>query len=113
MDAQAVSELGRIGAVAAMAIAAAGSALGCYAGGAGAVGAWKKALAQGKPAPFTLITFAGAPLSQTIYGMILMITMMGSADDGYNPWALLGVALPLLGAYLAALTIGFYLWLGN
>lgn len=37
-------------------------------------------MSQGKPAPFKLITFVGAPLSQTIHGMILMITMTGKAD---------------------------------
>ena len=50
-------------------------------------------MAQGKPAPFTMITFVGAPLSQTIYGMILMITMAGKADGGYDPWALLGIGV--------------------
>lgn len=100
MTPEQAAELGRIGAVAAMALAAVGSALGTAAGGAGAVGAWKKALAQGKPAPFTLITFIGAPLSQTIYGMILMITMTGKADAGFNPWALLGVGI------VAGLAIG-------
>jgi V/A-type H+-transporting ATPase subunit K len=65
-----------------MAFSAVGSGLGAYAGGAGAVGAWKKLLAQGKPASFTLFTFVGAPLSQT-----------GKADAGYNPWALLGVGV--------------------
>ena len=93
MSPEAAAEMGRIGAVAAMALAAVGSGLGTYFGGAGAVGAWKKLLAQGKPAPFTLITFVGAPLSQTIYGMILMITMTGKADAGYDPWALLGVGI--------------------
>ena len=93
MDAQTSQELGRIGAVAAMALAAVGSGLGAWFGGAGATGAWKKLLAQGKPAPFTLITFVGAPLSQTIYGMILMITMMSKADAGYSPYALLGVGI--------------------
>ncbi len=93
MSPEAAAEMGRIGAVAAMAIAAVGSGLGAYLGGAGAAGAWKKLTAQGKPPSFTLITFVGAPLSQTIYGMILMITMVGKADDGYNPWALLGVGI--------------------
>jgi V/A-type H+/Na+-transporting ATPase subunit K len=101
MSPEAAAEMGRIGAVAAMGFAAAGSALGSYAGGAGAVGAWKKLLAQGKPAPYTLITFVGAPLSQTIYGMILMITMMGKADAGYNPWALMGAGIA------AGIGIGF------
>ncbi len=93
MSPEAAAEMGRMGAVAAMGLAAAGSALGTYSAGAGAVGAWKKLLAQGKPAPFTLFTFVGAPLSQTIYGMILMITMTGKADAGYDPWALLGVGI--------------------
>lgn len=93
MSPEAAVEMGRIGAVAAMALAAVGSGLGTYYGGAGAVGAWKKLLAEGKPAPYTLITFVGAPLSQTIYGMILMITLAGKADDGYDPWALLGIGV--------------------
>jgi V/A-type H+-transporting ATPase subunit K len=93
MSPEAAMEFGRAGAVAAMALAATGSALGTYSAGAGAVGAWKKLLLQGKPAPFTLFTFVGAPLSQTIYGMILMITMTGKADAGYDPWALLGVGI--------------------
>jgi V/A-type H+-transporting ATPase subunit K len=36
-----------------------------------ALGAWKKCFVQNRPAPFILIAFVGAPLSQTIYGMIL------------------------------------------
>ena len=70
-----------------------------------AVGVWKKALAQGKPAPFTMMTFAGAPMSQTIYGMILMITMLGKADAGYNPFALLGAGV------FAGLAIGTSAWM--
>ncbi|NLG64249.1 MAG: V-type ATP synthase subunit K [Actinobacteria bacterium] len=93
MSPEAAAEVGRIGAVAAMAFSAVGSGLGSGLGGAGAVGAWKKLLGQGKMPTFTLITFVGAPLSQTIYGMILMITMLGKADAGYNPWALLGAGV--------------------
>ena len=33
------------------------------------------------PAPFQLLIFAGAPLSQTIYGMIIMFIIMGAAGD--------------------------------
>ena len=51
--------------------AAIGSALGTGIAGMAAIGAWKKAFAQNKLAPFTLIAFVGAPLTQTIYGMIL------------------------------------------
>ncbi len=52
-------------------LAAVGSALGTGVAGMAAVGAWKRAFAQSKAAPFILIAFVGAPLSQTIYGMIL------------------------------------------
>ena len=54
-----------------LAFAAIGSALGTGAAGMAAVGAWKRAFIQNKAAPFILIAFVGAPLSQTIYGMIL------------------------------------------
>ena len=90
MSPEAAAEMGRIGAVAAMALAAIGSAIGTYLGGAGAVGAWKKLMVQGKPAPFTMITFVGAPLSQTIYGMILMITMTGQGGRRVRPVGALG-----------------------
>ena len=52
-------------------LAAIGSALGTGVAGMAAVGAWKRAYSQNKAAPFILIAFVGAPLSQTIYGMIL------------------------------------------
>jgi V/A-type H+-transporting ATPase subunit K len=52
-------------------LAAIGSALGTGVAGMAAIGAWKKLFAQNKAAPFILIAFVGAPLTQTIYGMIL------------------------------------------
>lgn len=54
-----------------LAFAAVGSALGTGVAGMSAIGAWKKAFAQNKAAPFILVAFVGMPLSQTIYGMIL------------------------------------------
>ena len=57
-------------------LAAVGSALGTGAAGMAAVGAWKKALSQGKPAPFILTSFVGAPLTQTIYGFIVHNTIV-------------------------------------
>ncbi|NLE74377.1 MAG: V-type ATP synthase subunit K [Actinobacteria bacterium ADurb.Bin444] len=105
MDPQAVQELGRIGAIAAVSLSAAGSGLGTSIAGQAAVGVWKKAYAQGRTAPFTLFTFVGAPLSQTIYGMILMFTIAGKADAGYNPFALLGVG------FFAGLAIGVSAWM--
>lgn len=64
--------LGYSGAFSAIAFAGMGSAFGTGAAGASAVGAWKKCYAQNKPAPFQLLILAGAPLSQTIYGMVVM-----------------------------------------
>ena len=64
--------MGLMGIAAAFALAAAGSAIGIGKAGMSAIGAWKKCYAQNKPAPFLLLTFVGAPFTQTIYGMILM-----------------------------------------
>ncbi len=69
---------GQAGAFAAIAIAAFGSSLGIGAAGAAAIGAWKKCYAQNKTAPFQLAVFVGLPLSQTIYGLILMIVILGA-----------------------------------
>lgn len=67
---------GLLGFSAAIAFAAMGSAIGAGAAGMAAVGAWKKCFAQNRPAPFMLVAFVGAPLTQIIYGMILMNSIM-------------------------------------
>ncbi len=72
-------DIGLIGFAAALGFAAIGSALGSGTAGMTAVGAWKKCFAQNKPAPFMLIAFVGAPLTQTIYGFILMNTISASS----------------------------------
>ena len=61
----------------AVALAAVGSSIGTGYAGAAAIGAWKKCYQQGKPAPFLLMALVGAPLSQTIYAMIMMIIIKG------------------------------------
>lgn len=72
MDVESMAGLGKLGGAMALAFGAMGSCLGVGAAGPAAVGAWKKCFVQNKAAPFVLVTFVGAPLSQTIYGMILM-----------------------------------------
>jgi V/A-type H+-transporting ATPase subunit K len=67
-----------------LSIAAIGSALGTGIAGMAAIGAWKKAFAQNKAAPFILIAFVGAPLTQTIYGMILRNSIL-TAEMGARP----------------------------
>jgi V/A-type H+-transporting ATPase subunit K len=74
-------DYGLIGVGAALALAAVGSAIGAGSAGMAAVGAWKKAFAQNKPAPFLLVAFVGAPLTQTIYGFILMNQLDGSTAE--------------------------------
>lgn len=74
------SALGLAAAGAALGISAVGSALGTGYAGMAAVGAWKKCFVQEKPAPFILIAFVGAPLTQTIYGFILMGQINGASQ---------------------------------
>jgi V/A-type H+-transporting ATPase subunit K len=81
---------GLIGVGAALALAAVGSAIGAGTAGMAAIGAWKKKFLQNKPAPFMLVAFVGAPLTQTIYGLILMNAI---AASNANDWLLLGAGV--------------------
>jgi len=72
MDAAMMKALAEAGGAAALSLAAIGSAIGAGVAGMSAAGSWKKCYAQNKATPFILVVFIGAPLSQTIYGMILM-----------------------------------------
>ena len=65
-------DLGLLGTALAMGIAAIGSAIGIGIAGQASIGAWKKCYMSNKAAPFILTVFAGAPLTQTIYGFLLM-----------------------------------------
>ena len=81
-----------------LAFAAMGSALGAGYAGMAAVGAWKKAFAQNKAAPFMIVAFVGAPLTQTIYGMIVMNKIAELAAKGSYMWGigvLAGIAMGL------------------
>ena len=80
MEPNTMVTLAKMGAAAALGIAAMGSALGCGTAGMSAITMWKKADAQGKSALFTLLVFVGAPISQTIYGMLLMNFILSSID---------------------------------
>ncbi len=79
MEPQVMLSLGQAGAAAVLGLAAVGSAFGTGAAALSAIGVWKRAYALDKTAPFILVTFIGAPLSQTIYGMILMNTIVQTA----------------------------------
>ena len=82
--------LGLLGTALAMGIAAIGSAIGIGIAGQASIGAWKKCYMSNKAAPFILTVFAGAPLTQTIYGFLLMQQMKASSAD---PAFLLGLGI--------------------
>lgn len=88
-----MENFGNIGIAAVLAIAAMGSALGVGAAGQAAIGAWKKCYLQNKNAPFLLVAFVGAPLTQTIYGFILMGVMKTAAANGADGALLLGTGV--------------------
>lgn len=80
-------DIGMIGIAACLGLSALGSALGAGVAGMSAIGAWKKCFLQNKPVPFLLVAFAGAPLTQTIYGFILMNAIKASPLDGVGKMA--------------------------
>jgi len=88
-----------------LSIAAIGSALGTGIAGMAAIGAWKRAFLQNKMAPFILIAFVGAPLSQTIYGMILRNSIQAAnmPPESYAFQIILGLG--------AGLALGFSAWM--
>lgn len=88
-------------------IAAIGSALGTGAAGMAAIGAWKKAYLQNKAAPFLLVAFVGAPLSQVIYGFILRDQILAANWEGVSMgWPILIGAVAGLGIALSAFMQG-------
>jgi V/A-type H+-transporting ATPase subunit K len=83
--------VGQIGIGACLGLSALGSAAGIGVAGMSAIGAWKKCFIQNKPVPFILVAFVGAPLTQTIYGFILMNVL--AATEKLNAFQLMGVGI--------------------
>ncbi|NLG35798.1 MAG: V-type ATP synthase subunit K [Lentisphaerae bacterium] len=117
MDANMMMALAKAGGLAALGTAAIGSAIGSGLAGSASIGAWKKCYAQSKAAPFILITFIGAPLSQTIYGMILMNTIVGKLTvteantlETASAWAASNWAACLLAGICGGLGMCFSAW---
>ena len=82
-----------VGMAAALGLSALGSAFGAGFAGMASVGAWKKCYASGKPAPFIMIAFSGAPLTQTIYGFLLMNFIKSAVEAGAEPGLAFGVGI--------------------
>lgn len=94
-----------IGLVVAFFFSALGSAFGVGVAALSAVGGWKKCYANGKPAAFMMVGFAGAPLTQTIYGFLLKnfiqsAMLNGAPDIVCFIVGVLGGAIIGLSAYL-------------
>lgn len=80
-------------------LSAIGSAVGIGTVGQAAAGAWAKEARAGRPLSFTYVILVGLPLSQTIYGAILML--IGLRDRVYDPSLLADHAGALLGIAVA------------
>ena len=89
-----------IGMACALGLSAMGSAFGSGFAAQASVGAWKKCYANGKPAPFIMVAFSGAPLTQTIYGFLLMNFIRSAVASGADP------ALAMFTGIFAGLAIG-------
>jgi len=101
-----IISLGKAGGACALSFSAIGSALGTGVAGMAAVVAWKKCYAHKRMAPFMLVAFVGAPLTQTIYGMIVMNTILKAGASGTVMYH-----NPLVGGLLAGLAIGMSAWM--
>lgn len=75
-----------LGAIMVLALAAFGSGAGTGIAGMAAIGAWKKNFSQNKAASFLLVALTSAPLTQTIYGFIVMNRMLSLTLKGQYLW---------------------------
>ena len=91
------SLLAQIGIAGSFGLAALGSAIAMAVCGPAVIGSFKKCYVQNKPAPFIMVVFAGAALSNVIYGFIVMGALASSPLGEHAVFAL-GVG--------AGLTIG-------
>jgi len=105
MEAGLLTQFKDWGAIMVLAFSAIGSGWGAGIAGMSAIGAWKKNFAQNKMPSFMLVVFVAAPLTQTVYGMIVMRQLMAIANKGQYLWG--------IGAF-AGLAIGVSaLWQGK
>ena len=86
MEQAVLTQFKDLGAIMVLAIAALGSAAGAGMAGMAAIGAWKKNFVQNKNASFLLVALTAAPLTQTIYGFIVMNNMLSLTMSGQYMW---------------------------
>jgi len=86
--------LGQLGAVLSLFVAAVGSCLGVSAAGTSAAGAWAKDARAGKPLRFIYIVMVSAPITQTVYGFLVMLQIVDKIGAGVaSGITLLGIGL--------------------
>jgi len=95
-------DIALIGIAAVFGLSALGSGLGARISGLAAIGAWKRNHMANKPASFLLVIFAAAPLTQTIYGFIVMSSMMNSPRESL---------FKLVIGILSGAAIGYSAWI--
>lgn len=88
MENSVLTQFKDLGAIFVLALAACGSAAGAGIAGMAAIGAWKKNFSQNKSANFLLVALVAAPLTQTIYGFIVMNKMMEFVAKGQYLWGI-------------------------
>lgn len=98
-------EIQYIGMAAALGLSAIGSGFGAGSACLSSVGSWKKCYASGKPAPFIMVAFSGAPLTQTIYGFLLMNFIRSAVEAGAS--GMLALMVGLLGGLSIGLSAYF------
>ncbi|MDR0221511.1 MAG: V-type ATP synthase subunit K [Lachnospiraceae bacterium] len=92
MDANAMDVifLGTLAPGFALGLSAIGSAIGMGIAGTAAIGGAKRCLKGNRPVPMLMLTFVGFPLTQIIYGFIIMQQMMGITVSTDNAGQLFG-----------------------
>ena len=98
MEQTVLTQFKDLGAIMVLAISALGSGAGAGVAGMAAIGAWKRNFVQNKNASFLLVALTAAPLTQTIYGFIVMNNMLSLTMKGQYMWgvgAFAGAAIGL------------------
>ena len=88
MEQNVITQFKDMGAIMVLALAALGSGAGAGIAGMAAIGAWKKNFLQNKTASFLLVALTAAPLTQTIYGFIVMNKMLTLTLSGQYLWGI-------------------------
>jgi V/A-type H+-transporting ATPase subunit K len=94
IQSQMAMSMGKLAGALVLCLSAVGSAMGTGTAAMAAAGAWKKCYVLNRLAPFMLVAFVGLPLTQTIYGMIVMNAVLTATAAGpMNPFVhLVGLA---------------------